>query len=82
MPKPFDMYKQKKRRVVDPNAPPRPTLLGHEKVIKDAKATMEQQAEHIAKLEFRVKAMESKMSRLNDYCSQLHQHIQRILNRK
>jgi len=29
------MYKIKKKRTVDPNAPPRPTLLGHEKEMKD-----------------------------------------------
>lgn len=31
----MSMYKQKKKKVVDPNAPPRPTLLGHEKEMKD-----------------------------------------------
>jgi hypothetical protein len=29
------MYKQKKKKVIDPNSPPRPTLLGHEKEMKD-----------------------------------------------
>lgn len=28
------MFKPKKKRTVDPNAPPRPTLLGHEKEMK------------------------------------------------
>ena len=44
------MYGAKKKRAVDPNAPPRPTLLGHEKVIKDAKNVIEQQAQQIAAL--------------------------------
>ena len=37
-----DMYKIKKKRAVDPNAPPRPNLLSHEKVLKDTKVTLEQ----------------------------------------
>ena len=82
MPNPADMYKQKKKRAVDPNAPPRPTLLGHEKVIKDAKATIDQQQDHIAKLEFRMHELEAKVRRLSDYCNQLHQYIQSILNKK
>jgi hypothetical protein len=31
----ISMYKQKKKKTLDPNAPPRPTLLGHEKEMKE-----------------------------------------------
>ena len=31
----ISMYRQKKKKLVDPNAPPRPTLLGHEKEMKE-----------------------------------------------
>jgi proline dehydrogenase len=31
----ISMYKQKKKKPLDPNAPPRPTLLGHEKEMKE-----------------------------------------------
>lgn len=31
----MSMYKQKKKKIIDPNAPPRPTLLGHEKEMKE-----------------------------------------------
>ena len=31
----ISMYKQKKKKALDPNAPPRPTLLGHEKEMKE-----------------------------------------------
>ena len=31
----FDQYRAKKKvKIVDPNAPPRPSLLGHEKEMK------------------------------------------------
>ena len=31
-----NQFKAKKKRAVDPNAPPRPNLLRHEKTLKDA----------------------------------------------
>jgi uncharacterized protein YaaN involved in tellurite resistance len=35
------MFKVKKKRAVDPNAPPRPTLLGQVKVIKDVRSDID-----------------------------------------
>lgn len=72
------MYQaKKKKREVDPNAPPRPTLLGHEKVLKDTKGMIEQQFETIRELQMKVAKLESKLRNLTDYCSQLHQYVQR-----
>lgn len=72
------MYQaKKKKREVDPNAPPRPTLLGHEKVLKDTKGMIEQQFETIRELQMKVAKLESKLRSLTDYCSQLHQYVQR-----
>ena len=62
----------KKKRAVDPAAPPRPTLLGHEKVIKDAKAVIEQQHQMILALSNRVQDLENKVNRQADYLSALH----------
>lgn len=74
----FSQYRsKKKKREVDPNAPPRPTLLGHEKVIKDTKAIIEQQYELIRELQMQVGKLTSKVRNLTDYCSSLHQYIQR-----
>lgn len=69
------MYGVKKKRAVDPNAPPRPTLLGHEKVIKDAKAVMDQQAQQINALSNRVMELERKIQRQADYLSALHNSV-------
>ena len=69
------MYGVKKKRAVDPNAPPRPTLLGHEKVIKDAKAVMDQQAQQINALSNRVIELERKIQRQADYLSALHNTV-------
>ena len=67
----------KKKRAVDPNAPPRPTLLGHEKVIKDAKAVMDQQAQQISQLTIKVAELERKLQNQSSYLSALHNTISR-----
>lgn len=71
------MYKVKKKRAVDPNAPPRPNLLSHEKVLKDTKVTMEQQSEIIDRLQRRVDELERKLTNQTAYLSAVHQSIQR-----
>jgi TolA-binding protein len=65
----------KKKRAVDPNAPPRPTLLGHEKVIKDAKTVIEQQGQQIARLIARVEELERKIQNQSTYLSALHNSL-------
>lgn len=69
--------KAKKKRAVDPNAPPRPNLLSHEKVIKDTKLTIEQMARRLSYLERRLEETESKLRYQTQYLSQLHQTLQR-----
>jgi capsule polysaccharide export protein KpsE/RkpR len=69
------MYGVKKKRAVDPNAPPRPTLLGHEKVIKDAKSVIEQQGHQIAHLVNRVEELEKKLQNQSSYLSALHNSL-------
>jgi len=74
---PFDMYKTKAKRVVDPNAPPRPNLLSHEKTLKDTKSTIEQQATDIAFLKQRVSELERKLQNQTSYLGALHQTVQK-----
>lgn len=73
----FDMYKTKKKRPVDPNAPPRPNLLSHDKVIRDQKEMLDTMERQIAVLKSRVESLESKALTQNNYLSTLHQHIAR-----
>jgi len=73
----FDMYKTKKKRAVDPNAPPRPNLLSHDKVIRDQKAILDTMERQIAILKSRVESLESKALTQNNYLSTLHQHVAR-----
>lgn len=73
----LSMYKVKKKRAVDPNAPPRPNLLSHEKVLKGNKELMDQQHQIIADLRYRVERLESKLANQSAYLSQLHQTLAR-----
>lgn len=78
----FDMYKPKKKRPVDPNAPPRPNLLSHEKVLKDTKVTLEQLQHENHELKRRIDALEAKFANQNNYLSTLHQYVHSKLKSK
>jgi predicted RNase H-like nuclease (RuvC/YqgF family) len=73
----FDMYKVKKKRPVDPNAPPRPNLLSHEKVLKDTKVTIESQSHEIRQLKQRMHELEMKIINQTAYLNELHSHMMR-----
>jgi predicted RNase H-like nuclease (RuvC/YqgF family) len=73
----FDMYRQKKKREVDPNAPPRPNLLSHDKVIRDQKLTIEQLTQNVHNLSRKVEEMERKLINQTAYLNALHQTVSR-----
>jgi hypothetical protein len=75
--KTLKMYAEKPRKVVDPNAPPRPTLLGHEKVIKDTKSVIAAQAQEIAELKTRLSELESRVRNQGNYLTAVHQQIRK-----
>jgi predicted RNase H-like nuclease (RuvC/YqgF family) len=72
----YDMYSAKRKRAVDPNAPPRPNLLSHEKVIKDTRSVIERQGQQITMLLDRVSGLERKLESQTSYLSALHQTLQ------
>ena len=65
----------KKPRVVDPDAPPRPNLLSHDKTIRETQITIEQLREQNRQLQQRMLALESKMTAQTQYLQVLHQSI-------
>ena len=71
----FDMYRTKKKRAVDPNAPPRPNLLNHEKRLKDATVTLEQLQQENQQLRSRLEALESKILTQTNYLNTLQQYV-------
>lgn len=61
----FDQYRAKrKKKEVDPNAPPRPTLLGHEKEMKTYRSQFAQQTDLIRNQEIAIRTLERKVSSL------------------
>ena len=77
MANPFDMYATKRKRAVDPNAPPRPNLLSHEKVIKDTRSVIERQERQIQYLLGQVEALGHTVNQQGQYLAALHQHIRK-----
>jgi predicted RNase H-like nuclease (RuvC/YqgF family) len=71
----FDMYRKKVKRAVDPNAPPRPNLLNHEKRLKEATVTVEQLQQQNQEMRARIDALESKIINQTAYLNQLHQFV-------
>ena len=71
------MYKQKKKRAVDPNAPPRPNLLSHEKVLKSVKSVAEQQQHDIEVLKRKVDELAHKLTNQTIYLQALHNSLRK-----
>jgi uncharacterized protein YaaN involved in tellurite resistance len=70
------MFKQKKKREVDPNAPPRPNLMSHDKTIRESRIEFDrlrdlvnQQADEIAALKSKYSNMQSSVDRILSYLS-------------
>ena len=64
--------KAKVKRPVDPNAPPRPNLLSHDKEIRGMKSTNEYAMQQILQLQDQVRSLERKLRRQTDFISALH----------
>ena len=70
------MFKQKKKREVDPNAPPRPNLMSHDKTIRESKVEfdrlrdlVDRQADEIASLKNKYNSMQASVDRILTYLS-------------
>ena len=67
-------FKQKKKRAVDPNAPPRPNLMSHDKTIREGRVEFDrlrdlvnQQADEIASLKNKYISMQESVSQLINF---------------
>lgn len=68
------MFKQKKKREVDPNAPPRPNLLSHDKTIREGRIEFDRlrelvnkQADEIASLKSKYLDMQQSVNHILNY---------------
>ena len=68
-----NQFKQKKKREVDPNAPPRPNLLSHDKTIREGQQAFTQ-------LEDRVQKQAEEIARLKSDYANIQQSVAHILN--
>jgi hypothetical protein len=66
-------FKQKKKRAVDPNAPPRPNLMSHDKTIREGQQAFTQ-------LEDRVQRQAEEIARLKSDYANMQQSVAQILN--
>jgi len=70
-----DMYKVKKKRAVDPNAPPRPNLMTHEVKLRTAQQTVEALENQVRIMTARVEALEAKARSQTQYLQALHDQV-------
>lgn len=71
------LYKHKKTRTRDPNAPPPPTLLGQVKELKTTREIIDQQATEISNLHRRLDYLESKNRRLESYVDAIRSWVEK-----
>jgi predicted RNase H-like nuclease (RuvC/YqgF family) len=64
--------KVKKKRAVDPNAPPRPNLLQHDVKLRGQQENIETMSRMVAQLNERVQSLESKLRSQTIYLQALH----------
>ena len=68
-----NQFKQKKKRAVDPNAPPRPNLLSHDKTIREGQQAFNQ-------LEDRVRRQAEEIDLLKSNYRDLQQGMNQLIN--
>jgi hypothetical protein len=59
-------FKAKKKRAVDPNAPPRPNLLSHEKKMKESQAAFEELYRKVHQQEILIESLRTKFQFLEN----------------
>lgn len=67
----------KKKRAVDPNAPPRPNLMSHDKKLRDMESVHDMALSTIRELQNRVQRLESKLTNQTSYLQALHNKLHR-----
>ena len=75
-----DMYKVKKKRAVDPNAPPRPNLMTHEVKLRTAQQTVEALENQVRILTARIESLEAKGRSQTQYLQGLHDSVTNLRN--
>lgn len=73
----YSQFKQKKKRPVDPNAPPRPNLLSHEKRMKESKIEFDALQLKVETQERELESLRVKHNRLASLVEQMAETLRR-----
>lgn len=71
----MDMYKSRKKRVVDPNAPPRPNLFSHEKSIKETRLSVDEMRDKMTQMERHMERQEERLRSLSSQIDQIRSYL-------
>jgi polyhydroxyalkanoate synthesis regulator phasin len=73
----FKAMKAKKKRAVDPNAPPRPNLMVHQVKLRDQDNSIVALNAEINRLKERVDSLQNKLNNQTNYLQAIHNQINR-----
>jgi hypothetical protein len=71
----FKAMKAKKKRAVNPDAPPRPNLMTHDVKIRDQQNAMSAMQSEIFQLKDTVRSLQNKLNNQTVYLQAVHQKI-------
>ena len=71
----FRAMKAKKKRAVDPDAPPRPNLMTHDVKIRDQQNAVAMMQSEIYQLKDTVRSLQNKLNNQTVYLQAVHQKI-------
>ena len=71
----FKAMKAKKKRAVDPNAPPRPNLMTHDVKIRDQQNVIISMQQEIYNLKDTVRSLQNKLNNQTVYLQAVHSKI-------
>lgn len=69
--------RQKKKRAVDPNAPPRPNLMTHDVKLRDQQSVLSTMTREVHYLKDTIRRLENKLNNQTNYLDALHQRLSR-----
>ncbi len=67
----FKVMRAKKKRPVDPNAPPRPNLLSQDKKLRDQEQTVQNLHQEVSYLKDKLSSLETNLRTQNNLVSQM-----------
>ena len=73
----FKAMKAKKKRAVDPNAPPRPNLMVHQVKLRDQDNSITALNAEVNRLRERVDSLQNKLNNQTNYLQAIHNQINR-----